>query len=360
MRRSSLGGARGKVDFFDTLSSRVLSFPVVGPCAKGKPVATDMEIDVSVIVVTYNSAPCIKECLGSILGQEGRRFEVIVVDNASTDDTVRVVRGMGAGIRLQANQENIGFGRGCNQGFGASGGRYLLLFNPDARLPERDSLARLCQILEQNVRWGLAGTRVTESDGTVECPPSASYPDQHRAHCDFSHLPGKIAWVFGASMFVRREVFAAVGGFDPGFFLSSEETDLCLRIRQHGWEIGFVPEITAQHIGAASERGIDPYDTWRRRVPGIYRFWSKHYPPADARRLVRRDWFRARFRQHWYAVLAWFVGTDSRAWRQHRRYAGIGEAARRFLDAQQDNPLTRGQNGLPASGDGVVPGPGSP
>jgi GT2 family glycosyltransferase len=318
-----------------------------------------MDLDVSVIVVAFNSAPCIKECLNSVLGQQDARFEVIVVDNASADDTVGVVRGMGGGIRLLTNEENVGFGRGCNQGFAASRGRFLFLLNPDATLQERDSLARLCRVMQEDLRWGLVGTRVIESDGTVECLPAASYPDQHRVHCDFSHLPGKIAWVFGASLFVRREVFVAVGGFDPGFFLSSEETDLCLRIRQHGWEIGFVQQITVQHIGAASERGIDPYDTWRRRVPGVYRFWSKHYPPADARRLVRRDWFRARFRQHWYSVLAWFVGPDSRAWRQHRRYAGISEAARRFLDAQQDPPLTSGQGSLPVSGEGVVPDPGA-
>lgn len=316
-----------------------------------------MDLDVSVIVVTYNSAPCIRECLDSVLVQQGAGFEIIVVDNASTDETVSILRGIVSPNRLLANQDNIGFGRGCNQGFGASAGRFLLLLNPDARLSEPDSLARLCRIMERNTRWGLAGTRVTESDGAVECPPSETYPDEHRAHCDFSHLPGKIAWVFGASMFIRREVFAAVGGFDPGFFLSSEETDLCLRIRQQGWEVGFVPEITAQHIGAASERGIDPYDTWRRRVPGIYRFWSKHYPAADARWLVRRDWFRARFRQHWYGAMARFGGRDSRAWRQHRRYAGISEAARLFLAAPAAN-TTGGGGALPGSRPGVIANPG--
>lgn len=294
-----------------------------------------MTPDVSVIVITYNSAPCIRQCLDSVLAQKGPSFEIIVLDNVSADDTVKVVQGMAAGIRLLVNTENVGFGRGCNQAFAESSGRFVLFLNPDAKLPEPDSLARLCQAMDKNPKWGLAGTRVTESEGAVECPPAYSYPDQHRAHCDFSHLPGRIAWVFGASMFVRREVFAAVQGFDPGFFLSSEETDLCLRIRQQGWEIGFVPEVLAQHIGAASERGIDPYDTWRRRVPGIYRFWSKHYPPADARRLVERDLFRARFRQHWYGMVARFAGTESRAWRQHRRYAGISEAARVFLHAEE-------------------------
>jgi len=79
-----------------------------------------MDLDVSVIVVAFNSAPCIKECLSSILGQRDAGFEVIVVDNASADDTVGVVRGLGAGIRLLANRENVGFGQACNQGFAAS------------------------------------------------------------------------------------------------------------------------------------------------------------------------------------------------------------------------------------------------
>ena len=294
-----------------------------------------MDPCVSVIVVTFNSAPCIKECLNSVLRQEGVILEVIVVDNASTDNTPKVVRAVGKSICLLANSENVGFGRACNQAFATSHGRFLFLLNPDAWVEETDSLARLCKIMEKNVRWGLAGTRVTESDGATECPPAAFYPDQHRVHCNFSHLPGRIAWVFGASMFVRREVFATVDGFDPGFFLSSEETDLCLRIRQHGWEIGFVDEVTVRHIGSASEQGIDPYDTWLRRAPGIFRFWCKHYPPADVRRLLWKDWFRASFRRQWYGALAWFLGSGSDSWRRHRRYAGMSDAAWRFLRTDQ-------------------------
>lgn len=287
--------------------------------------------DVSVVIVTYNSAECIEPCVNSLLRQEGASLEIIVVDNASTDQTVEVVGRLGPSVRLLANPDNRGFGQGCNLGFSLCRGRFVFFLNPDAWLEQADALSRLCRTMEQNPRWGLAGTRVTESDGATECPPALRYPDQHRVNRDFSHLPGSIAWVFGASMFIRREVFVAVGGFDPGFFLTSEETDLCLRIRQKGWEIGYVGEVTARHLGSASERGNDPYDTWFRRVPGIYRFWSKHYPAADARRLVRKDWFRAGFRRDWYAAMAWLYGPRSTAWRKHRQYAGITAAARLFL-----------------------------
>lgn len=291
---------------------------------------TDTHIDVSVIVVTYNSAPCIERCVGSVREQEGVVTELIVVDNVSTDDTVAVVRHLGADVHLIVNSENVGFGRGCNQGFAVSRGRFLYLLNPDAQLEQRDGLARLKGAMAQNPRWGLAGTRVITPEGEIQ-GAERQYPDQQRVGCDFSHLPGTLAWVSGASMFIRREVFAAVDGFDPGFFLSSEETDLCLRIRQGGWEIGFVPEVSVRHVGMASECSFDPYETWLRRLPGMHRFWAKHYPAAAVRRLVRRDLFRAGFRQRWYGLLARLQGPGSGAWHKHRRYAGICEASRRFL-----------------------------
>ena len=288
--------------------------------------------DVSVIVVTYNSADCIKTCLESVLDQQGVSIEVIVVDNVSTDKTKETVREIKGNVRLLINLENVGFGRACNQGVAASKGKYVMFLNPDAAFDRKDSLAKLFTEMESNSRWGLTGTTVKEADGSVECPPSYYYPKQERTSRNFSSLPGKIAWVFGASMFIKKEIFLAVGGFDPEFFLTSEETDLCLRIREHGYEIGFVTEVAVEHIGAASERGRDPYDTWRLRAPGIYRFWAKHYPANDAKKLVRKDWLRARYREAVYYFFACFTGKKSAVWQKYRRNKGIGEAAKKFLD----------------------------
>jgi N-acetylglucosaminyl-diphospho-decaprenol L-rhamnosyltransferase len=288
-------------------------------------------MDVSVVIVTYNSAPWIRACLDSVRAQQNVRLEILVVDNVSTDSTRQTVADAGPGIQLIPSTENVGFGRGCNRGVESSRGRFLYLLNPDTRLDQPDALSRLSRLMEQNPRWGILGTRILRPDGSVETMGETSYPYQERVRRDFSQLPGRFAWVSGASMFIRREAFAAVGGFDPEFFLSSEETDLCLRVRQAGWEIGFTPDITIKHVGFASETGIDPYQSWLRRVPGIYRFWSKHYPPDDVRRLIRRDWLRASFRREWYGVWSRFAGRDSKAWRKHREYAGISQAAREFL-----------------------------
>lgn len=300
---------------------------------------TNHVIDVSIIVVTYNSAECIKTCLQSVLAQDGLAIEVIVVDNVSVDNTIETVRGIDGSIKLICNQENVGFGRACNQGVASSTGKYVMLLNPDAAVDDKDSLAKLCQAMERNSQWGLTGTRVTEDDGSVECPPSQSYPKQDRTSRDFSKLPGEIAWVFGASMFIKRDVFLSVGGFDPQFFLTSEETDLCLRIREKGYEIGFVSDVGVKHIGAASERGRDPYDTWRLRAPGLYRFWAKHYPKKDARNLVRKDWFRSRYREAVYHLFSWFSGGKSAFWQKYRRNKGIGDAAKEYLDLLKQDSL---------------------
>jgi GT2 family glycosyltransferase len=300
--------------------------------------SANVEIDVSVIVVTYNSADCIKTCLESALDQQGVSIEVIVVDNVSTDKTKETVREIKGDVRLMINLENVGFGRACNQGVAASKGKYVMFLNPDAAFDRKDSLEKLFTEMESNSRWGLTGTTVKEADGSVECPPSYSYPKQERTSRDFASLPGKIAWVFGASMFVRKETFLAIGGFDPEFFLTSEETDLCLRLRELGCEIGFVNEVTVQHIGAASERGRDPYDTWRLRAPGMYRFWAKHYPRKDAWNLVRKDWLRARYREAVYRLFSWHAARESPVWQKYRRNKGIGEAAGAFLRVLRKNP----------------------
>lgn len=294
--------------------------------------------DVTAVVVTYNSAPCIAACVESLRRQQGIHVEIIIIDNQSADKTVEVVRNCGPGVRLLTNETNLGFGRACNQGADAGHGRFLFFLNPDAQLERPDGLRRLCQAMEQNPKWGLIGTRVLSPDGANEAFPAMDYPSQRHCRRDFSQLPGKIAWVLGASMFVRRDVFAALSGFDPQFFLYSEETDLCLRIRQHGLEIGFMPDVTVRHIGQASERGNDQYETRLRSMSGLHRFWAKHYPPEDVVKMVRRDWFRASFRRQWYGLMARFGGRDSRAWTKHREYAAVSEASRRFLKSTAGQP----------------------
>ncbi|HSU55528.1 MAG TPA: glycosyltransferase family 2 protein [Candidatus Dormibacteraeota bacterium] len=286
-------------------------------------------MDVSVIVVSYHSADCLRECVESVLSQREIGFELIVVDNASTDSSAEVLKSFGEKLTFIQNRENVGFGRACNQAAASRVRRYLYFLNPDAHLVGEQALARLCRAMDQHPAWGMAGSRVLSAELSLK-PTNSHYPDERHVHKDFSRLPGKIAWVVGASMIVRRKIFEELGGFDPAFFLYGEETDLCLRLRQLGHEIGYVDEVEVRHIGGASERGRDPYEVWTRRTRGIHQFWAKHYPVKDVERLVRRNIVRARYRMLVNGALASIQASGSEAWQKQRRYKAVWEVSRNF------------------------------
>jgi GT2 family glycosyltransferase len=159
------------------------------------------------------------------------------------------------------------------------------------------------------------------------------YPGARHVHRDFSKLPGKIAWIMGASMIIRRELYEKLGGFDPGFFLYSEETDFCLRLRELGCEIGHITEVAVSHVGGASEDPRDPYEVSARKLRGLLRFRQKHYSPADCAFLARRDLRRAWWRMSWNGLLARLQPPHSRSWQKHRQYRAIWEVTREHLAA---------------------------
>jgi len=287
-------------------------------------------MDISVVIVTYNSAGQIEDCLASLGRQTGVSFETIVVDNASQDDSLARARKFKR-VQIIASPENLGFGRGCNLGFAASTGRYVYLLNPDTRLTDDRALTDVCRSMAAHPQWGMAGTRVRSADGHHEDQPATEYPGQRHVRHDFTRLPGRIAWILGASMIVRRELYTQLGGFDPDFFLYSEETDFCLRLRQAGHEIGQILEVAVEHVGGASEDSRDPYPSAARKLRGLIQFRQKHYAPADCIRLAKRDLLRAGFRAGWNDLLASVQPAHSQAWRKSRNYHAILDVSREYL-----------------------------
>jgi GT2 family glycosyltransferase len=286
-------------------------------------------MDVSIVTVTYRSADCIAECIASVLRQKGVAAELIVVDNASPDDTAKAVRSFSSRIQFVENRQNVGFGRGCNQGFAASRGRYVFFLNPDAQFVQDDGLAKMCKFMDEHPEAGMAGTSFLGKAGKCS-PPSTSYPAPRSARRDLEKLPGKIAWVIAASIIVRREVYEKMGGFDADFFLYSEDTDFCLRLRKLGYEIAYFPEVEVSHIGGQSESNQDPYEVWLRRANGIHLFWKKHFTPLEVATLIRRDKWRAGYRMTVYRLLSLVQAKHSNIWKKHRRYKGIWTSCRRF------------------------------
>ena len=250
-------------------------------------------MDIRVITVTYNSADCISDCIESVLNQTGVQLEMFVVDNASHDGTAERVNNFAGRVQFLKNSENIGFGAACNQGAEGATSEFLYFLNPDAKLASPTALKDLANKMGQHPSWGLCGTKTAGQIGMLY---ETSYPGERHLKHPLPPLPGRIAWVVGATMFFRRDVFEQIGGFDERIFLYAEEIDICLRLRKAGFEIGMASEVVIDHVGGASGNPSDLEATWKRKMTGLSQFYRNHYQAGDIIRLWRRDLRRARWR----------------------------------------------------------------
>lgn len=246
-------------------------------------------MNVSVIIVNYNTAHVVKHCIDSILKQIQVNYEIIVVDNASQDNSLEVLKTYNDKIKLIASETNLGFGKANNLAFKQSQGYYIFLLNPDAEFIQADALYHMINYMQANPQYGLVGTRVVNQDQSVEELPNYLYPKQHLLKHTALKLCGKIAWVIGASVMLPRDVYLKVNGFDEDFFLYGEDADICFRIREQGWEIGHNITVTVAHIGSASELKTPRYEFYRKKQQALYLFYKKHYAFADYHYLIKRD-----------------------------------------------------------------------
>lgn len=233
-------------------------------------------MDISVLIVNYNGEEFISQCIDSVLRQKQVKCEIIVIDNQSQDNSLQVLRKYQDKIHLIKNNENAGFGKANNLAAKKAKGRYLYLFNPDAHLVDDLALSKLLSSADSNKQVGIWGTRI-QKNNKAESYLKKSYPKQRYAFKNFSKLPGKIPWVIGASMFINKQVYEKINGFDEDFFLYGEETDLCLRCRQQGFAIDINEQVAIEHIGGGSEQQNTHYDRWLKRQIGLLNFCKKHY-----------------------------------------------------------------------------------
>ena len=257
--------------------------------------AGDLPPEVSIVVVTYRSADVIGSCLDSIGAGGNVSREVFVVDNASGDGTSEMVRTKYSSVHLIANHSNRGFSAANNQAIPLCRGHYLFFLNPDAELTG-GCLETAVRYMDENPAVGLAGTKVVYPDGVLQETISLRYPGEKHTAGELAELKGPIACVLGASMIARAELIRAIGGFDEDYFLYGEDQELCLRIRQRGFEIGYIEQAVVRHIGGHSEKASASADRWRRKTRAEYLFYRKHYKPETIRRISREDRLKAWWR----------------------------------------------------------------
>jgi GT2 family glycosyltransferase len=217
---------------------------------------------VSVVVVVYESGPTLAECLAAVRAQTFRDYEIVLVDNASSDRTAQAAVEADPAIRLIENAENLGFAAAVNQGAKAATGQWLALLNPDA-FAEPEWLARLVVASEANpavhsfTSRQLMADDPTKLDGLGDVMALAGYPFRG----GYTHPnPGALepGWVFsgcGGAMMVERELFLRLGGFDERLFCYCEDVDLGYRLRLIGEPTLLVPDAVVRHVGSASTGG---------------------------------------------------------------------------------------------------------
>lgn len=231
-----------------------------------------LSMDISVIVVSYNTAALLPEMLEKLHASFGHySVEVIFVDNNSSDDSVEVIRRISPHSKLIVNAHNVGFGRANNQALAHARGRYLLLLNTDAFVAP-NSLAVSGDYMDRNAACGILGVRLVGRDGVLQ-PCARFFPTalnlflqrsglvrlmhgvQMVDDMSWDHASIKPCdWVVGCYLMVRREVVDRIGLFDPRYFLYYEEVDMCLAAKRAGWQVIFNPHTTVVHIGGESAK----------------------------------------------------------------------------------------------------------
>jgi N-acetylglucosaminyl-diphospho-decaprenol L-rhamnosyltransferase len=289
-------------------------------------------MDLSVVIVSYNTADLIGPCLSSLEACKNSCHEVFVVDNASQDGSADMVRRRFPEVHLIANSINKGFAAANNQIVDQCRGDFILFLNPDTQvLP--NALEKAVAYLQVNPSIGLAGAKIINPDGTIQESVSYRYPGEKYAKGNLPLLPGKIACVLGAAMIVRRAVIQAIGGFDEDFFLYGEDEDLCLRIRKAGWEIGHIREAVVIHLGGQSERLTLSAEKWRKKVRAEYLFHAKHYTPKTVSQIRRADRLKARWRLFTLRITLPFLPDKMKAREKLGRYRVILEETGRMPPA---------------------------
>ncbi len=246
----------------------------------------------SAVVVSYNSATYLPDCLRS-LRSEGVT-DVVVVDNASSDGSVEVARAADPEARVVEAGANLGFGSAANRGVATTLSEYVLILNPDT-VVEPGTVKALSEAFDRDPDLAVVGPRMENLDGTLY-PSVRRFPDLGVAlgHAflglvwpanpytrryrmldwDHDNPAADVDWVGGACVLVRRTAFDVVGGFDEAYFMYVEDVDLCWRLGQAGWRIGYEPGGRVVHALGGSSRLV-PYRMIAEHHRSLLRFVSK-------------------------------------------------------------------------------------
>jgi GT2 family glycosyltransferase len=261
-----------------------------------------------IVIVNWNAGDYLFRSLESIPPARTKDFElkrVVVVDNASSDGSVELIKGVDLPLLIIRNKENRGFAVACNQGAAGSESDYLLFFNPDASMSP-ESLGRPIRFMESpdHTHVGICGIKLLDEDGkiTTACArfPSLSiyvsqmfglsklfpkYFPRHFLLPEELLESREVDQIIGAFFLIRKDLFIKLNGFDERFFVYFEEVDLSLRAKQVGYASYYLADVAAMHIGRISSRQ-ESMMTLYYSLSSRLKYAMKHFMPWEASGLI--------------------------------------------------------------------------
>ena len=294
------------------------SIPSTGGCAQPHP-----RFKASIIIPVWNKLDLTRQCLTSLASLTTMPdYEVIVVDNASTDGTAEFLAGLGGDVQVIRNPENYGFAIACNQGAGAAHGEFLVFLNNDT-IPTEGWLTALVDEVERHPDVAVVGSKLLYEDGTIQHAGVAFSRITFTPYHIYRKFPAdspmvnrrrEFQCVTGACMLVRRDVFEQAGRFDEGFKNGFEDVDLCLKIRERGWHIVYRPDSVVYHLESQTPgRKTHDADNARR----LLERWSQKWWIPDEDLLYLSDGLACHVRTEQFShnqLVALTSAADWTAW----------------------------------------------
>ena len=264
-------------------------------------------MDLSIIIVSFNTKKLTKETIDSVVDKTKRiSYDFIVIDNDSKDGSVEMLEKLSKNLPLKLikNKDNVGFGVANNQGMKIAKGKYILLLNSDTKVLD-NTLGEMVLWMSENKKVGISTCALLNKDETLQGTGgyfptlgkvfswmfflenipflSKLIKPYHPMHSqspfykgeDFFKKAHQRDWVTGAFFLVRRQAFDDTGYFDKDYFMYVEEVDYCFRAKEKGWQVWFLPEWSIIHYGGAS--GTSEFSLLSE-YKGIVVFYKKHMP----------------------------------------------------------------------------------
>ncbi len=311
-------------------------------------------MDLSIVIVNWNTQALLRECLQSLCRDgSSQNWEIWVVDNASEDGSIEMVRAEFPQIHLIVNEENVGFARATNQALAQATGRFCLLLNPDTVVPT-GTLDRLLGFMRKTPDAGIVGCGQVYPNGMWQttCHREITLVREaiiafglsriFRTMVDYCGHPGEgsvprqVDWVEGGALLIRTHVLRSIGPLDESFFMYAEDADLCLRARRANFQVYYLPDVQIiHHRGQAT--GFEERRRRQKRVNtdmllALHRskakYFYKHYGDLHFRiyGLLVRIYSLRKLSMGWMAYLSKRIEPDD--WRNlSRAYLSLLKAS---------------------------------